>query len=233
MRKKGHKKINPKNACYDHFYLVNYREFGKKWENRRKESLDFEDEELPHGFESDDGEGSDGNDDEWNDWNDTENAHPGAVCLFCPIIYPDMEELLMHMTSAHEFDFHHVRNSLKLDFYQQVKVVNFIRRKVQLKECLSCDHEAFKDQDELLEHMSSAEHMKLPDKSVWDLPNYFFPTYENDNFLSCLDDEVYDTNPPPVESEDIPVEMLSNSILSEKSFRDSVCPQKKRDGPRN
>ena len=30
MRKKGHKKVNPKNEKYDKFYLVNYLEFGKK-----------------------------------------------------------------------------------------------------------------------------------------------------------------------------------------------------------
>ena len=32
MRKKNHKKINPRNAAYDKFYLINYLEMGKSWE---------------------------------------------------------------------------------------------------------------------------------------------------------------------------------------------------------
>lgn len=32
MRKKQHRKINPKNNEYDRFYVVNYLEPGKTWE---------------------------------------------------------------------------------------------------------------------------------------------------------------------------------------------------------
>ena len=43
MRKKNHKKINPRNSNYDKFYLVNYLEFGKKWEqSRENEEKPFE-----------------------------------------------------------------------------------------------------------------------------------------------------------------------------------------------
>ena len=94
MRKKGHKKINPKNRNYDLFYLVNYREFGKRWDTPNRDLADFEEDELPSGFESndDDYEGDE------NDWNDWKGNRPGAVCLFCPTTYPDMNDLLIHMT---------------------------------------------------------------------------------------------------------------------------------------
>ena len=43
MRKKNHKKINPRNSNYDRFYLVNYLEFGKTWEqSRENEEKPFE-----------------------------------------------------------------------------------------------------------------------------------------------------------------------------------------------
>lgn len=37
MRKKLHKKINPKNKSYDKFYVINYLEFGKSWEDVQSE----------------------------------------------------------------------------------------------------------------------------------------------------------------------------------------------------
>ena len=32
MRKKQHKKISPKNKVYNRFYIINYLELGKSWE---------------------------------------------------------------------------------------------------------------------------------------------------------------------------------------------------------
>lgn len=37
MRKKQHKKINPQNKTYDKFYVINYLEFGKNWEDVQSE----------------------------------------------------------------------------------------------------------------------------------------------------------------------------------------------------
>lgn len=37
MRKKLHKRINPKNKLYDKYYVVNYLEADKTWENLEKE----------------------------------------------------------------------------------------------------------------------------------------------------------------------------------------------------
>jgi hypothetical protein len=37
MRKKQHKKINPQNKVYDRFYVINYLELGKSWEQVQSE----------------------------------------------------------------------------------------------------------------------------------------------------------------------------------------------------
>ena len=39
MRKKSHKKINPRNEAYDKFYIINYLEFGRTWSGQRKQVL--------------------------------------------------------------------------------------------------------------------------------------------------------------------------------------------------
>ena len=37
MRKKMHKRLNPKNPIYDKFYVINYLELGKNWEAVKSE----------------------------------------------------------------------------------------------------------------------------------------------------------------------------------------------------
>ena len=37
MRKKQHKKINGQNHAYDRFYVINYLELGKSWEEVQAE----------------------------------------------------------------------------------------------------------------------------------------------------------------------------------------------------
>ena len=66
MRKKMHKKLNPKNKEWDKYYLVNYLEFGKTWEDFSKEESYRTEEELPSGWDEGEREGND--DSEWNDW---------------------------------------------------------------------------------------------------------------------------------------------------------------------
>ena len=52
MRKKGHKKLNPKNKMWDKYYLVNYLEFGKTWEDVAREDHERAfSEDLPSGWD--------------------------------------------------------------------------------------------------------------------------------------------------------------------------------------
>merc|ERR1719384_2081397 len=85
------KKMNTKNKEWDKYYLVNYLESGKTWQDfSREESEPYRAEEEPPSA-WDDTEREDNEDSEWSDWRDDLG---GAVCLFCPVNYPDIGELV-------------------------------------------------------------------------------------------------------------------------------------------
>ncbi|XP_033100480.1 zinc finger protein 277-like isoform X2 [Anneissia japonica] len=202
MRKKQHKKVNPKNKEYDKFYIINYLEMGKNWETVRAE----DDRDLAQ-TESDDP-------DNWADWNEDTTAN--IVCLFCSHNSSEMPIMLNHLTETHNFDLCVIKKTLGLNFYQQIKLINFIRREIHQNKCFSCQ-EKYPSKDELYEHMTKEQHIsKMPDRKVWDQPQYFFPTYENDTLLCALeDDDDSDVNKGStiVLAEDIPHE---DSILDDR-----------------
>lgn len=170
MRKKQHRKINSKNSEYDRFYIINYLELGKSWEDVQSE---------------DDRELTDNLDDDWSDWEE----HPArAVCLFCEKQAETTDKLLIHMKDLHGFDLLKMKSDLGLHFYQQVKLVNFIRREIHMCRCHFCQ-ETFPSKGELIVHMEETKHITLlPDRFTWDQPQYYFPTYENDTLLCTLTD---------------------------------------------
>ncbi|TDH09867.1 hypothetical protein EPR50_G00092610 [Perca flavescens] len=187
MRKKAHRRINANNSTYDRFYVINYLELGKTWEEVQSE---------------DDRELLDDEDDDWSDW----QAHPvSAVCLFCDHQSETMDQIYTHMKEAHGFDLHYLRTELNLRFYQQVKLVNFIRRQIHQSRCYGCQ-QTFPSRDEVLHHIVSEGHvMKLPDASTWNQPQYYFPTYENDGLLCTLSDSDDDESGERHRGEDVPV----------------------------
>lgn len=192
MRKKSHRRINANNHEYDRFYVINYLELGKTWEEVQSE---------------DDRELVDEEDDDWSDW----QAHPvSAVCLFCDHQSETMEQIYTHMKESHGFDLHSLKTELNLKFYQQVKLVNFIRRQIHQSRCYGCQQK-FQCRADVLHHIAAEGHvMALPEPSTWDQPQYFFPTYENDTLLCTLSDsEESDT---AEHAADVPViaEDLSN-----------------------
>ena len=157
-----------------------------------------------------------------------------AVCLFCPAKYSDLNDLLTHMTSIHDFDFQHVRNSLRLSFYRQIKLVNYIRRKMHLNQCFYCGEE-LDSAEEVTAHLESEAHMKVPDDAAgtWDKADYFFPTYENDELLNRLDDELFgrdDEDEAPVEGEDPPQLKPEESVLNDPGLVASIMPGGRRSG---
>ncbi|KAM5203659.1 zinc finger protein 277 isoform 2-T2 [Hipposideros larvatus] len=174
MRKKQHRRINPKNREYDQFYVINYLELGKSWEEVQSE---------------DDREWPDHQEDDWSDWEE----HPvAAVCLFCEKRVETMEKLCDHMEDAHGFDLLKIKSELGLNFYQQVKLVNFIRRQVHQCRCYGC-RVKFNSKADLRTHMEEAKHTSLlPEVKTWDQPEYYFPTYENDTLLCTLSDSESD-----------------------------------------
>ena len=96
------------------------------------------------------------------------------------------------MEEAHDFDLLKIKSELGLNFYQQVKLVNFIRRQIHQCRCYSC-HVKFKSKAELRTHMEETKHTSLlPERKIWDQPEYYFPTYENDILLCTLSDSESD-----------------------------------------
>uniref|UniRef100_F7DEP0 Zinc finger protein 277 n=1 Tax=Ornithorhynchus anatinus TaxID=9258 RepID=F7DEP0_ORNAN len=170
MRKKQHRRINAKNRDYDQFYIINYLELGKSWEEVQSE---------------DDRELLDLQEEDWSDWEE----HPVcAVCLFCEEQADTTDKLHGHMQDVHAFDLHKIKSELGLNFYQQVKLVNFIRRAAHQGQCYGCQ-ESFSSKADLRDHMEEAGHLlSLPDQHTWDQPQYYFPTYENDSLLCTLSD---------------------------------------------
>ncbi|KAK5866781.1 hypothetical protein PBY51_011329 [Eleginops maclovinus] len=201
MRKKAHRRINGSNSEYDRFYIINYLELGKTWEEVQSE----DDRDL----------GDDG-DDDWSDW----QAHPvSAVCLFCDHQSETMEQIYTHMKEAHRFDLHQLRTELSLRFYEQVKLVNFIRRQLHQSRCYGCQ-EAFSCREEVLRHLQAAGHvMTLPHASTWNQPQYFFPTYENDALLCTLSDSDGDERDKTGHSEDVPV--IAEDVSDLRALRQS------------
>ncbi|KAJ1944356.1 hypothetical protein EC988_006009, partial [Linderina pennispora] len=71
--------------------------------------------------------GWDTQDDRWDDWEDDELMTP-MKCLFCTTTFQSAITLFRHVKQAHGFDFPKVRSSLHLDFYQSMRLVNYIRK---------------------------------------------------------------------------------------------------------
>ncbi|XP_053572696.1 zinc finger protein 277 [Bombina bombina] len=184
MRKKQHRRINSNNHEYDRFYIINYLELGKSWEEVQSE---------------DDRELVENKDEDWSDW---EELPASAVCLFCEKQADTTEKLMCHMKDNHQFDLLKLKADLGLNFYQQVKLVNFIRRQIHQCRCYGCQ-DKFDSKAELIKHMEETKHLIIPpERSLWDQPQYFFPTYENDSLLCTLSDSEGESED---RNEDIPV----------------------------
>lgn len=223
MRKKGHKRINPENKTYDRFFMCNYkmkeaqtklqeRKFYNPKMTQKSQQTHRKQSEEPTLFNNDDSD--------WSDWEDR-NQETEIICLFCLHKEHDFEALTHHMSTAHQFSFDDTTKTLS--FYQKVKMVNYIRRKVHLKQCLSCD-ESCETVEELISHMTELGHIRC-DQSDFEKPEFFFPTFEDDSFLCHLDnfndeeEEVSDDSGTVVISEDrISIANEAAEMLSREKF---------------
>ncbi|RIA97353.1 S-adenosyl-L-methionine-dependent methyltransferase [Glomus cerebriforme] len=68
----------------------------------------------------------DPNDERWDDWE--EEAHQDLKCLFCNELFHSANDLFNHCSIHHGFDFQKIRTELKLDFYQCIRLINYIRQ---------------------------------------------------------------------------------------------------------
>ncbi|CAG8609906.1 6631_t:CDS:2, partial [Dentiscutata erythropus] len=66
-------------------------------------------------------------DERWDDW---EEETQDSKCLFCKDLFNATNELFQHCKERHGFDFQTLRTELKLDFYQSIRLINYIRNQV-------------------------------------------------------------------------------------------------------
>jgi hypothetical protein len=187
MRKKKHFKINSKDTAYDRFYMINYLEPGKDWKALEKEKDDDEDTASMGTMTS----ASESEVDEtWDDW--VEDVPNDTDCLFCDRVLSSPPICMDHMASEHGFDFRALKKEWSLDFYDSVKLVNYIRRQVEEKACVKCGEKQGSRKD-LLDHMQKENHFApTRDAEFWKNPQYLIPAKENDAFLQGLDDGLED-----------------------------------------
>ncbi|KAH8402141.1 hypothetical protein KR009_010003 [Drosophila setifemur] len=211
MRKKGHKRINPNRKEYDKYFLVNYNrgrpeQTPRKHQHHQKRrqpssSVDLETASVDFDkhFARPDSDGE--HDSDWSDW--AADGEPTSIkCLYCPHLGEGFSDLKQHMIDAHRLDFEKETNSL--NFYQRVKVVNYLRRQLCMLRCVTCDLQ-FDELDLLTEHMAQESHCSIGKKGSWDKPEFFFPYMENDGLLCVLDDSAGDdpeADVVPIISED-------------------------------
>ncbi|KAJ1964888.1 hypothetical protein IWQ62_002803 [Dispira parvispora] len=216
MRKKKHFKISARNRLYDRFYVVNFLEPGKNWENFENEVYDSDEDRR---------------DDSWDDWQ--EELPTSTMCLFDDVVAPTPEEACQHMQAAHGFDIHAIRQTRGLDFYKTVALINFIRRQTAGGVCMGCGTKV-DESVSLVEHMEkNGCFTKIPEEqhTVWTDPHFLFPTYENDPLLMWFDDswsgdeaesdpaqtsEPHGTQPPTTDSttQDKSVSELADSLAT-------------------
>ncbi|XP_017466393.1 PREDICTED: zinc finger protein 277 [Rhagoletis zephyria] len=212
MRKKAHKRINPNNSDYDRFFLLNYRNEKQKPQQHSKQhnvkkrvhkesthqevaAAEVRSPELATSPEADFERRfalrsqSNESDSDWSDWDDDIGKMYPLNCLYCKEQKESFDGLKEHMLTAHGVNFAAVLQGL--NFYQRIKVVNYVRRQICFQRCVSCNLRC-ENQDTLLEHMVSEQHFGCGTKKQWDKPEYFFPTYEDDTLLCVLDDSPND-----------------------------------------
>ncbi|KAF9898946.1 hypothetical protein BX616_003426 [Lobosporangium transversale] len=96
-------------------------------------------------------------DNTWDDWEEDEMSSSEPKCLFCPESFPSAREVFLHCHQIHGFDFLKSRQRLNLDFYQSIRLINYLRQQAatvegfdQTKEWTLDGKEAFLADDEYL-----------------------------------------------------------------------------------
>lgn len=170
MKTKGHFKINSHNPTYDRFYIINYMLPGTTWEDLP------EDSPLDNSTDDDDDVDSD----------DDDVVDTSTVCLLCEHRAPNPELINEHMKTEHNLNL----ASLYNDFYDGVKVINFVRVCWRDCRCAFCG-DLFDGNEELTNHFKQCQR-KQDGKLVeeWREPQYLFPFYEDDNLLSFIGEDI-------------------------------------------
>lgn len=169
IKNKNHYRIHPQNHVYDKYYVVNYLQVGRLY-----------DEDAARGEREE--QKSETGEEEWAEL--VEPVDERTTCLLCPHTTSDAEECIAHLSSAHSFSWDMIR---VLDTYEAIKVINYIRVRVAELACIYCDVE-FGTEEEMAQHLQTHTH-SIPERKLWDDPRFLFPIYDDDPLLCHLDEE--------------------------------------------
>mmetsp|Transcript_8078 Transcript_8078/g.13948 ORF Transcript_8078/g.13948 Transcript_8078/m.13948 type:complete len:478 (-) Transcript_8078:58-1491(-) len=179
MKKKRHFKINSQNKIYDQFYLINYLEWGKNWEDIANEK-DFDDDD-------DETSSIDASLDTWHEWDEDAQASllidETTRCLFCDHLAPNPSQTLTHCKKEHNFDLIQIQSDWKLDIYGTVKLINYLRKSEQSHKCPQCEKQ-FENSESFQKHIKEEKHSNVSkDAAFFNGDQYLIPVLEHDPLL--------------------------------------------------
>ncbi|KAG7169721.1 Zinc finger protein 277-like [Homarus americanus] len=157
---------------------------------------------------------------------DSGDVYGSVMCLFC--LYTASGDhahvqVYSHMRSLHCFDFTEVMK--ELSFYNQVKLINYIRWKTAKSECYFCG-QVFSRTDSMEEHRVLANHITLPDSELYEDKRWLQPILEEDGLLQRLreagDSDDEDPDHPDSSRDEVVFSEEVNlppSILSDEAVR--------------
>ncbi|KAG0267786.1 hypothetical protein DFQ27_008285 [Actinomortierella ambigua] len=120
----------------------------------------------------------------WDDWEEEEGMNVPCKCLFCPIEFPSAKDVFDHCTSSHGFDFLKTRRTLGLDFYQSIRLINYLRKQAQ--------------ENPAVEKTTSFE-LKSKDEAFLSEDSYLLPVMEDDALLYAFEDlDIVDVGQVPL-----------------------------------
>merc|ERR1712063_99518 len=110
--------------------------------------------------------------------------------LFLSQTFPSATQALLADKEATGFDFQQIRSDLKLNFYECIALINYIRTRVHEKRSL-VDETQFSTEEELVNHVKeSKEYTKLSkDMPFWSEEKYLMPFDPQDPLLYSFDEE--------------------------------------------
>lgn len=171
MKKKPHDKI-PDKRYFDRFYMVNYLEEGKKWQDIEKEDDDIDESKIPieEGLK---------------DFDD-DTVIDETKCLICDTVLSTPGFVVDHMLRYHHFSLKEVQKSIGSDFYKMIRFVNYARAAKNEKKCFICGAPVI---DNYVDHIASHENKVPVDiATILSDDKYLIPVIKEDPLLTVLED---------------------------------------------
>lgn len=172
MKKKPHDKI-PDSRFFDRFYMVNYLEAGKKWQDIEQEG-EIDDDESKISIE----EGLKDFDDD--------TVVDETQCLVCDTVLSRPEFVIDHMLRYHRFDLRDIQAALDKNFYKMIRFINYARSMKKDNRCFVCRCKVTGD---YAEHIHSHDNKKPADLTLIDSDDQLLiPVIKEDPLLTVLED---------------------------------------------